>query len=166
LLSVHRITPNNADLFKAIRLRALQDAAYAFSSTYEQESQFSETEWRARIERWNGEKGIGFLAMNRGEPCGIAGSLLDEAADATRAQLVSVWTAPSHRRQGVGCILVNAVVAWAHSRNACVLRLMVTQTNEPAIRLYERPGFTMTGRTEPHPNDPAPAECEMSLLIG
>jgi GNAT superfamily N-acetyltransferase len=164
LLSVHRITPNNADLFKAVRLRALQDAPYAFSSTYEGESKFSDTEWCARITRWNGDKGIGFLAMDCGEPCGIAGSLLDEE-DATRAQVVSVWTAPAHRRQGVGGLLVNVVIAWARSRNARVLHLMVTQTNESAIRLYERLGFTMTGRTEPHPNDPALAECEMSLLI-
>jgi ribosomal protein S18 acetylase RimI-like enzyme len=164
LLSVHKITRNKADLFKAVRLRALQDAPHAFASTYEQESKFSDAEWHARIERWNGERGIGFLAMDSGEPCGLAGSLLDEA-DATRAQLVSVWTAPTYRRQGVGCVLVNAVIAWARSRKARVLRLMVTQTNEPAIRFYERLGFAMTGRTEPYPNDPALAECEMSLSI-
>jgi ribosomal protein S18 acetylase RimI-like enzyme len=38
---------------------------------------------------------------------------------------------------------------------------MVTSNNEPAIRFYERLGFTRTGRTEPYPNDPGVIEYEM-----
>src|SRR4051794_11332466 len=38
MLSVQRITPDNMDLFKAVRLRALQDAPSAFGSTYEREA--------------------------------------------------------------------------------------------------------------------------------
>jgi ribosomal protein S18 acetylase RimI-like enzyme len=164
VVSLQRITPENVDVFKTVRLRALQDTPYAFGSTYEQESKFSDTEWRARIERWNGDTAVGFLAMNHDVACGIAGSLLDQA-DARRAKLVSLWTAPAYRRQGVGRLLENAVIAWARSRNRRALCLMVTHTNEPAIRFYERLGFAMTGRTEPYPNDPALVECEMALPI-
>jgi ribosomal protein S18 acetylase RimI-like enzyme len=90
--------------------------------------------------------------------------LLNEQ-DSTRAQLVSMWTAPAHRQRGVGRLLVNEVLNWASSRNALTLLLMVTSNNEPAIRFYERLGFTRTGRTEPHPNDPAVFEYEMSQPV-
>ena len=161
---IERITAAKVLLFKEVRLRALQDAPHAFGSTYAKEAEFTEAEWMRRAERWNGESGIGFLAMEEDTPCGIAGALLDEN-DATRARLVSMWTAPTHRQRGIGRLLVNEVHAWAQGRNARVLQLMVTSTNEPAMRFYERLGFTRTGRTEPYPNDPAVIEYEMSRPI-
>jgi GNAT superfamily N-acetyltransferase len=160
LIAVHRITPSNAGDFKTVRLRALQDAPYAFGSTYKRESEFSDAEWVARVERWNGERGVGFLAMESEVGCGIAGAFLDEN-DATRALLVSMWTAPAYRRQSVGRMLVKAVLDWADSRGARTLLLMVTSPNEGAMRFYEELGFIRTGRTEPFPNDPAVIEYEM-----
>ena len=164
MLSVQRITPLDIEIFKAVRLRALQEAPFAFGSTYQREAAFSEDDWRARIQRWDGETGVGFLAFQMNAPCGIAGSLLDQS-DPSRAELVSMWTAPTHRRQGVGSLLVGSVITWARSRQAHTVRLMVTNTNEPAIRFYDRLGFVLTGRTEPYPNDPSLKELEMALLI-
>jgi ribosomal protein S18 acetylase RimI-like enzyme len=165
MVLIEQITTQNVEGFKKVRLRALQEAPYAFGSTYVKEAQFSESEWIRRAERWHGERGIGFLAMDDGLGCGIAGSFLD-ANDATRAQLISMWTAPTHRRQGIGEQLVNRVLGWAKSREARVLELMVTSHNEGAIRFYERLGFARTGRVEPYPNDPAVVEYEMARLIG
>jgi ribosomal protein S18 acetylase RimI-like enzyme len=102
--------------------------------------------------------------MDDGIACGIAGSFLDEN-DATRAQLISMWTAPTHRRQSVGRLLVDEVVAWARLRGARTLLLTVTSVNEPAMRFYERLGFVRTGRIEPYPNDPAVVEYEMARAI-
>jgi len=63
-----------------------------------------------RTLRWNGEKGVGFLAMEEGVTCGIVGSHLD-ADDPTRTHLISRWTAPTHRQRGVGHCLVRQVLA-------------------------------------------------------
>ena len=164
MILIEPIAVPNVTVFKEVRLRALQDTPSAFGSTYARESQFTDAEWIDRAIRWNGEKGIGFLAIDDGVACGIAGSFLDEN-DAMRAQLISMWTAPSHRRQGVGRLLVDEVAAWARLRGAQTLQLMVTSVNEPAMRFYERLGFTRTGRTEPYPNDPAVIEYEMARAI-
>jgi ribosomal protein S18 acetylase RimI-like enzyme len=164
LIAIEPITPLNASLFKAVRLRALQDAPLAFSSTYAKEFQLTDSDWMKRVERWNGETGAGFLAMEEDAACGIVGSFLDQK-DATRAELVSMWTAPSHRQRGVGHLLVDSGSNWAKGRNARILLLMVTGNNESAIRFYERLGFTRTGRTEPYPNDPTVIEFEMSRPI-
>ena len=154
------ITPQNVLLFKEVRLRALRDTPTAFGSTYAKECQLSDSDWIKRAINWNGETGIGFLAMEGDIACGIAGSLLDQK-DATRAHLLSMWTAPEHRRRGIGCQLVNEIISWARQRGARVLRLMVTSQNEPAILFYERLGFNRTGRTEPYPNDASLIEYEM-----
>jgi ribosomal protein S18 acetylase RimI-like enzyme len=164
MIVLEPITTQNVFLFKEVRLRALQDTPSAFGSTFARESQLTDAEWIDRAIRWDGEKGIGFLAMDEGVACGIAGSFLD-ANDATRAQLISMWTAPTHRQQGVGHLLVDEVAAWARLRGARTLQLMVTSVNEPAMRFYERLGFMRTGRTGPYPNDPAVVEYEMARAI-
>jgi len=160
VLSLQRIIPQNIELFKTARLQALRDSPSAFGSTWQREANFSDEEWRARIDHWDGEAGVGFLALDNDVPCGIAGALVDPS-DRNQAQLVSMWTAPSHRRQGVGTLLIDAIGAWMRSRDVSALVLMVTSTNDPAIRFYERLGFAMTGRTEPYRNDPALAQFEM-----
>jgi ribosomal protein S18 acetylase RimI-like enzyme len=164
VIRIERITRKNVQLFISVRLEALKESPSAFGSTYAREAAFTEEEWLARLERWNGEMGVGFLAMDSRVECGIAGGLLN-LEDETRAQLVSMWTAPTHRRHGVGQLLVDAVVDWARSRKIKTLTLMVVSTNGPAIRFYEQLGFARTGRTDPYPNDPSIVEYEMSRAI-
>jgi len=164
MIFIERITVENVAVFKEVRLQALQEAPYAFGSTYAREAQFEDAEWVRRAEKWNGERGIGFIARDKEVAYGIAGSFLD-AEDASRAQLISMWTAPMHRRKGVGQMLVESVLGWARSREARVLQLMVTSHNEGAIRFYERLGFVRTGRVEPYPNDAAAVEYEMERAI-
>lgn len=159
------ITPANASAFKKVRLQALQDFPGAFGGTYAHESQFSDNEWNQRITNWNGDRGIGYLAVENGTYCGIAGAILD-AEDSATAQLLSMWVAPGYRRTRVGEALVGAIDAWAQSRGARTLRLMVTSTNRSAIDFYARIGFAITGRTGPYPNDPAVFEYEMAKSIG
>jgi ribosomal protein S18 acetylase RimI-like enzyme len=160
MITIEPITSQNVEMFKAVRLRALQDTPNAFSATYAKESQLTDADWIERAIRWNGEKGVGFLAMDGGAACGIAGSFLAEE-DPTRAHLVSMWTAPTHRRRGVGSLLVDAVIDWARKRGATVLLLLVTSSNDSAQLFYERLGFARTGRTEPYPNDASQMEYEM-----
>jgi ribosomal protein S18 acetylase RimI-like enzyme len=164
LIAIRPITRLNAPVFKAVRLGALQEAPHAFSSTFAKESQLSDSEWLVRVEQMNGERGVGFLALDDEIACGIAGAFLDEN-DSTRAQLISMWTAPTHRQQGVGRLLVNEILKWADQRKARILQLMVTSKNEPAILFYEKLGFAKTGRSKPYPNDPAVIEYEMSRPI-
>jgi ribosomal protein S18 acetylase RimI-like enzyme len=157
------ISPQNAETFKVVRLRALQDTPSAFGSTYAKEAQLTDDDWVKRAERWGttAEGSAGYIAMDGDFACGLVCSFLDQE-DATRAHLISMWTAPTHRRQGLGRRLVNEVLAWARSRGATTMWLMVTSSNEAAMTFYEGMGFTRTGRTEPYPNDPAVIEYEMS----
>jgi ribosomal protein S18 acetylase RimI-like enzyme len=160
MITLEPITLQNVWIFKAVRLQVLQDAPNAFGSTYANECKLTDADWIQRTVRWNGERGARFLAMDGSASCGIAGSYLDQA-DVSRAHLVSMWTAPTHRHPGIGRLLVNEVVCWASRSGALTLQLLVTSNNEPAIMFYRRLGFTQTGRTEPYPNDPSLTEYEM-----
>ncbi len=151
MIELRRLQPDDAPLLKSVRLRALQDAPRAFGSTYAREAAFSDDEWSQRTRKWSdAERASAVLALDRGEACGIAGGFVDET-DASRAHLVSMWVAPSLRRQGVGRRLVEMIEAWARQRAASQLVLMVTEGNDTALRFYRRLGFSMTDKTIDHP---------------
>jgi N-acetylglutamate synthase len=61
----------------------------------------------------------------------VVGDLLHVARLAVR---------PSHRRQGLGLGMLNALYAWAYERGARRQALQVAEHNTPAIRLYENLG--------------------------
>jgi ribosomal protein S18 acetylase RimI-like enzyme len=164
MISLEAITPRNAMIFKEIRLRALQDAPSAFSSSYAKEARLSDADWIERAAQWSGPQSVAYLTLDKAIACGIAGAFLDHD-DVTRAHLISMWVAPAHRRLGIASSLVKAITDWAHMQRARTLQLLVTSNNEPAIKLYERLGFRMTGWTAPHPNDPDLCDCEMSRAI-
>ena len=164
LVSLEPISPISASVFKAVRLSALRESPTAFGSTYEQESQLSDAEWSNRASACTRDGFVGYLAMEAGIGCGIARATPDNQ-DSAVAWLESMWVAPSHRRDGIGRLLVNKILAWARSRGMRTVKLSVTSSNEPAICFYKRLGFCLTGRTEPYPNDPALLELEMLLPL-
>ena len=161
---VEPITRQNALAFKAARLRALQDSPTAFSSTYADESRDTDEDWLQRADRWNGARSRSFVAFDADVACGIVGAFLDRE-DPRRAHLVSMWVAPSHRRNGVGRALVHAVLDWAGSKQAHTVYLAVTSNNDIAVTFYRSFGFSFTGATEPYPNAPDLFEREMSRPI-
>lgn len=164
MITLVRVDAENVAAFRETRLHALRDTPYAFGSTYAGERALTDADWLARAARWDGDKGVGFLAMDGADACGIVGSFITQE-DEAQAQLVSMWTAPSHRMRGVGRLLVDAIVRWARARGVLVVRLMVTSNNEGAEAFYARLGFRRTGRTEPYPNDPSVVEYEMSRSV-
>src|SRR5271165_3893299 len=161
---LEQISTNNVLAFKTVRLRPLQESPGAFGSTYARESHFPDAEWLKRAANMNGEKGIGYLAMDNDRACGIIGAFRDEQ-DSLSANVVSMRVAPTHRHTGVGSSLIAALQTWARNHGVRVLRLMVTSNNRAAIEFYDHIGFSMTGKTEPYPNDPSVIEYEMFQFV-
>jgi ribosomal protein S18 acetylase RimI-like enzyme len=159
--TLEEVGPHNAADFKYARLKALQDAPIAFGSTYKTESQLSDDDWLRRAAAWKSDTSTAYLAINNNETCGIVAGFVDEN-DPLKVHLVSMWVEPSHRRTGVGGALVCAVCVWAQARGARTLLLTVTSSNLGAIEFYRRNGFSMTGNTEPYPNDADLIEYEMA----
>jgi RimJ/RimL family protein N-acetyltransferase len=53
-----------------------------------------------------------------------------------------MYVDPAHRGKGVNQLIIDALKAWASSKNLTELRLDVYTTNDTAIRAYEKAGFT------------------------
>lgn len=165
MIEIKRITPEIALVFKEVRLRALLESPTAFSSTYAKERLLPDDEWQRRASRWGGDANDAiFLAFEGEAVCGIVGSYR-EPEGGERAQVISMWVDPAHRRSRVGKALIDTVVEWNRKCGVRELVLMVTSVNTGAMEFYEQLGFAKTGVTEQYPNDPAIIEHEMMLRI-
>jgi ribosomal protein S18 acetylase RimI-like enzyme len=164
MVTIEPISRNNVSAFKAVRLRALLDSPTAFGSTYATESALSDDDWLNRAIQCSGDMSTGYLAMDSGMACGLVRATPDDQ-DVTVVWVESMWVAPTHRRMGIGRLLVDTILTWARLQGSIALKLSVTSNNEPGIRFYKSLGFLPTGKSEPYPNDNALVEREMMLRL-
>lgn len=160
MIILESVTPRLAELFKDVRLRALLDTPAAFGSTYAKEAALTDADWITRAAQWSGDNSTTYLALDAGRACGIASATLDQFNPAL-VHLFSMWVAPTHRRMGIGNSLVEAILAWARTKNARTIQLLVTSNNEAAIKFYQQLGSTFTDFSEPYANDPTLSNYEM-----
>ena len=97
--------------------------------------------------------GFGF-AVAGGE--GLAGFILCRLV-ADQAEVLTLATAPDHRRQGVAAALIQAAVAAAGAGGAKSLFLEVAADNAAALALYGAADFTAVGRRAGYYQRPAGA---------
>jgi ribosomal protein S18 acetylase RimI-like enzyme len=153
MIAIRRISPADAEVLRAVRLRALSDTPLAFGSTYARESAFAPLEWQTRAKRLaSADDAATFLAFDGDQCCGIIGGFASDEKPGTVA-IVSMWVAPEVRRRGLGRRLLKTAEDWARERRFTHLLLDVVETNAPAIALYQSYGFEFTGDTDQYPND-------------
>ena len=159
---MRRVEVDEVEVFRRVRLAALLDTPSAFGSTHAAESQMSDDEWAARTVAWaTSDDRAMFLARDADDVVGLVGLFREEPVP----QLISMWTAPAVRRQGVARALVDAALAWARASGETAVELWVTDGNDPAQRLYESMGFEVTGDVQPLPSDPCRDETRMRLTL-
>jgi RimJ/RimL family protein N-acetyltransferase len=136
--------------FWRLRLRALQDAPEAFSSSYEETVQTPlpdlVEQQRARISTEN----VVFLAQEDSEFVGITG-LYRETRLKTKhkGHIWGVYVLPEWRGRGIARVLMQRAIAYARGwAGLQLLHLSVTAGNTAALRLYESLGFVTWG-TQP-----------------
>lgn len=137
MLTVRVLTPDDWPTWRVLRLRALEEAPYAFSSKLAEWTGEGDREerWRSRLETVPSN----FVAELGGEPAGMAS--LSAADDAGVAELMSMWVAPEARGRGVGDALVAEIVTAARLADVRHVMLWVVDSNAPAVALYRRNGF-------------------------
>ena len=154
MITIRRITPNDAELLRAIRLRALSDTPMAFGSTYARELAFPTLEWQTRAMRHaTAPDAATFFAFDDNVCCGIIGCF-SKSDEPSMATIVSMWVASEARRKGIGADLLQAAENWARQQKLTHLFLDVVENNAPAIGLYQACGFEFTGEMDQYPHDP------------
>jgi GNAT superfamily N-acetyltransferase len=144
---VRRAVLGDEPILRELRLQALREAPVAFGSTYERELARTTADWQ----RWM-SPGVTFILYEPAGARGMAAGARHET-DPAVVHLMAMWVHPKIRGSGGADELVAAVVAWAHSEDAKLVRLKVIQGNGRARHFYERMGFRPTGHEEVRERD-------------
>jgi len=105
--NIEHLSAGDGERLRAIRLRALRDAPQAFGTTWEEAVAQPPESWDRQLEQL-----ATFVATANGCDLGLVrGAPHVQFRDA--GWLISMWVAPEARRQGIGSVLVDAVVHWA-----------------------------------------------------
>jgi Cys-tRNA(Pro)/Cys-tRNA(Cys) deacylase len=143
MVDIEELAPDDWSRWRDLRLAALADAPRAFGAQLADWADASEERWRDRL-AFNGA--ANFVASVDDEPAGMASGIRSDIAG--RAEIISMWVAPSARGRGVGDALIEAVRAWASDQGLELLQLDVVVTNDRALGLYRRHGFAVVGDAE------------------
>ncbi len=140
---LRKLDTGDWQLWRKLRLQALEEAPYAFGATlaYWQGEGDTEARWRTRLS----DVPFNLIAEWRQTPAGMA-SATSPNPDGS-VELISMWVAPSARGRGVGDSLVTAILEWARDQHAGSVALAVFKTNERALALYRRHGFLEVGES-------------------
>ena len=157
-MTVRRVHKGDAARLREIRLRALREAPYAFSSWFEREAEYPPEVWERRAaESEAAVQSTVFVAEDGERWLAIAGGYFP-SADREAATLWGLWVDPAERRRGIAGDLVEAVAEWARGWGVSRLELSVTDRARAAAALYRRLGFTETGERRPLASQPAVTE--------
>jgi GNAT superfamily N-acetyltransferase len=134
-----------------MRLTSLQDAPYAFPSTYDDAVGRSSESWREQAEGTaEGTDRATFLAFSDDVPIGMAALYRrDDKADV--GDLLQVWVTPEYRGTNVAWDLMDFIFKWARENNFRRIIAGVTKVNNRALKFYAKYGFSIID--EPSPND-------------
>jgi GNAT superfamily N-acetyltransferase len=155
---VHRLGPDDWQLWRDARLAALDDSPRAFASAPAKEQAYTEDDWRAWLDPAKG------LKVVVGDDAGLVGAWVPPDRGGA-VELYSMWVHPKWRGQGVGDLLIKEVVGWAGERGHRRVELWLVEGNATAERLYVRHGFGATDETQPHPSYPDVLEHLMTRML-
>ena len=147
---VKRIRADQWRILRDVRLRALEEAPYAFGTTLAEGEKRTDRDWQdmARDHATLSDR-ASFMAYVGADPCGMAGCY---RTTSDTVVLTAMWVAPEFRGQKIGEQIVRAVIKWAREGGASTLEAWVSENN-PASFFYQKIGFEETCLTEPLRSD-------------
>ena len=145
MIEVRRIRGDEWERLRDIRLEALADTPSAFSTTLAQAEAYPDSVWQERaIAGATGRDQITGGAVSGERTVGMTVALGRSGPDLAVVPVVSVFVAPSERRQGVAVLLLSVAEVWARDHGAFRTSLWVEEENAPARSFYASTGYIRT----------------------
>ena len=140
---VRRLALGDIEIFRAVRLAALQDSPDAFGESLEAARQ---SDWSSRTAHGSAftDRGV-FVALSEEQAVGMVFVRCGDPP--TPAFLGGMWVHPLFRRQGIGRILVLRGLEFLRSAGQCQVSLWVTSAHSDVLNFYRTLGFRETGAT-------------------
>ena len=132
---------------------SLQDAPYAFPTTYDAALQRSAESWREQAERTaQGTDRATFIAFSDDLPIGMT-ALYRREDTVDTGELLQVWVSPEHRGTNVAWDLMDAIFKWARENNFRRIIAGVTKVNARALTFYIKYGFSILDESSANHSD-------------
>lgn len=148
-LAYRTLLPTDWEIYRALRLAALQESPNAFGSTLAAEQLQPAEQWQDRLTTAQASKvDLALMALVDSAPAGLAWGQAD-AKDSETVNIFQMWVAPQYRNLGIGKGLLEQIISWARNNNAKTVQLAAVCGDTPAMRLYSSMGFLPTGSPEP-----------------
>lgn len=142
-MHIEILNKTHVNLYRTLRLEGLKENPEAFGSSFEEESLIDLNTYQNRLED---KDSVTFGVFTNDLLVGIL-TLRTSQRLKTRhnGHLVGMYVDKDYRRQGIGKLLINAVLSYASTHQIINLFLTVTSSNQDAIKLYEHMGFVHYG---------------------
>ena len=142
-MKIRLLTQDDWKIWRQFRLEALQNSPENFGSSYEEELNWSNTDFQEAL-----NKNTIFGAFDNHAIIACAGFYsLIHLKTKHRGVIWGMYTRPEYRGRGIASALIQAVITYASSRVA-QLHLSCVTNNFNAIAFYQKHGFKVYG-TEP-----------------
>lgn len=145
-MEIRKLTINDLDQYKEIRLEGLKNNPYFFGSSFEEENALSSSLWIKKIIENNNHCSFGLFISNK------LISLLTLNFETREKRkhcinITSVITKKEYQNQGYASLLFKETLSFIDNlKKYTILTLKVGETNINAINLYKKYGFIETGK--------------------
>ncbi len=142
-----RLTPCHAADYRALMLEAYATHPDAFTSTVAERERLPLSWWSARVGADPAAGRLVLGAFDGTELAGVVGLSFEQREKVHhKATLFGMYVRPRWQRRGIGRQLVLSAMTHARERPGVnVVQLTVTETNGPAVAMYESCGFLRFG---------------------
>ena len=142
-ISIEEFKPSEWAIYRDLRLAAVQEFPHAYGTSYREEMLVSEYDWKRRL-------GFNMLCAKIGNKIvGMVGAVIDPSEKKHHIGLViSLYVFPEFRGIGAGESLMAAIIERLKNLKIIKITLEVSIEQKPAIALYKKLGFHITGFLE------------------
>jgi ribosomal protein S18 acetylase RimI-like enzyme len=145
---LRKITPEDWGAYKDFRLGALQsEDALAFGSSYNNEKDRTEEDWRGRLKD-NPER---FFLGAFSDGMMVSGGGVYFNKERNEWIIVGIYTRPEYRRRGLSQKIIEAILDQLNSRDIEKVALMVNTKQDSAVGLYQKLGFKIIDTIKDYP---------------
>jgi len=147
MFTIRTIEQEETSSFWELRLEALLLHPTAFGSSYEEAKKTPEDVIRERLRSDDNGFVLGAYSSDNGQLVGMVGFKRETSMKARHKSFIwGMYVTPAYRKQGVGRLLMEEVIARTESMSGLeIMTLSVVTTNVSASRLYRSLGFETYG---------------------
>ena len=143
LIKVSELNPDEWQRLRDLRLRALDESALNLAGSIEEESNYSEQQWRESFKRLTY-----VVASIDGKDVGLINVENLKGDFGATCWLGGLWSDPKYRGQGVARAIFDYLDEVAKEKNWMVQGLGVMENNLDAIKAFEKFGFVRRGEPQ------------------